>query len=163
MLLQKGSPVAPLQAPPLLPAHLACLPALAADEAHIFHEGWLPSREQQLHFCRAYVAAIQWLTPCRLPAAILAGGAAAAADDGSGGGRCGRCGAAAAAAVTAEAAAQLLQRKAHAHVPLVHLQWGLWGLIQDRVSAVDFEYLAYSRQRIQAYHASKRRLRAPAV
>lgn len=53
------------------------------------------------------------------------------------------------------AAAALLLRKAQAHLPLVHLKWGLWGLIQDQMSDVDFDYLAYGKQRIERYHATK--------
>ena len=61
-----------------------------------------------------------------------------------------------------EAAAQLLLAKARAHLPLVHVKWGLWGLIQDKVSDVDFNYLSYGQQRIDRYHASKRALLADA-
>lgn len=115
----------------------------------MFQDGWLPSEAQQLHFCRAYVAEMQQQaaaaemeagrppkrrevgpaegadlpapTGCdpgsNLRAAILA----AAADGGADG-----------SGDATEAAARLLQRKAAAHMPLVHLKWGLWGLIQVR-------------------------------
>jgi hypothetical protein len=158
----------------------ACLACLPADEAHVFQDARLPNSEQQLHFCHAYVAAMQQQAadaaeaagpPTKrravdgatvpapagpetdaaaggsgLPAAILASSQQAAAE-GNGGG-----------ADACEQAALLLLRKAEAHLPLVHLKWGLWGLIQDKTSDVDFDYLSYGQQRIQRYHATKQQL-----
>lgn len=145
----------------------------------MFQDARLPSTEQQLHFCRAYVAAMQQQAadaaeaagpPTKrravdgaavpapagpetgaaasgsgLPAAILASSQQAAADGDGGADAC-------------EQAALLLLRKAQAHLPLVHLKWGLWGLIQDKTSDVDFDYLSYGQQRIQRYHATKQQL-----
>ena len=174
----------------------------ASDEAHMFKDSWLPSEAQQLHFCRAYMAAM-WdqlqqqqaaaaqqqageqaagaaaaaagdSTPpakrqaldaaaaaaasgatCSLPATIFSA-AADAPGSRSGGGDSGSSAAAVAAA------AQLLLAKAQAHLPLVHLKWGLWGLIQDKMSDVEFDYLSYGQQRIERYHAAKRALLAAA-
>ena len=142
----------------------------------MFHEGWLPSEAQQLHFCRAYMAAMrQQLLEQQAQAQAQAqadtqpaGGAAAAASvSAAAGGASGLpaaifgslAGAGSGADKAAvEAAARLLLAKAQAQLPLVHLKWGLWGLVQDKMSDVDFDYLAYASQRIQRYHASKRTL-----
>lgn len=120
--------------------------SLRADQAHVFQEQRLPSEEQQLHFCRGYVGAMQQFlkqqaagaaadgaatgggqaASSSLPSVILAAGAAAAqrsVDSNSAGGS------------AEEHAARLLLRKAQAHMPLVHIAWGLWGLIQDKVRA----------------------------
>lgn len=185
-----------------------------ADEAHVFHDAWLPSEEQQLAFCRAYVAAMQRQagrtavmqpvaagaaqgTPAAaapagqaeggaaaaaaengavqgrpakrravvgspsavasggdgawLPAAILAAGGSAddSATTGDGGSSGGETGDA------ADCAARLLCAKARSHTPLVHLKWGLWGLIQHKMSDVDFDYLSYGTQRIARYHKTR--------
>lgn len=85
---------------------------------------------------------------CTLPATIFSAGAGGDGSSGS-------------AEAAVEAAAQVLHAKAQAHLPLVHLKWGLWGLIQDKMSDVDFDYLAYGKQRIECYHACKRALLAP--
>ncbi|PSC76159.1 putative choline kinase 2 [Micractinium conductrix] len=184
------------------------------DEAHVFHDAWLPSEEQQLAFCRAYVAAMQRQagrtavmqpvaagaaqgTPAAaapagqaeggaaaaaaengavqgrpakrravvgspsavasggdgawLPAAILAAGGSAddSATTGDGGSSGGETGDA------ADCAARLLCAKARSHTPLVHLKWGLWGLIQHKMSDVDFDYLSYGTQRIARYHKTR--------
>lgn len=164
----------------------------------MFKDDWLPSEAQQLHYCRAYMAAMWQLlqaqqaaaaaqqqqqasgeqeggslaavdsTPpakrqagdaplaaaasCSLPATIFS-----AVDDVSSSG-----GSSGSAEAEIEAAAQLLLAKVQAHMPLVHVKWGLWGLIQDKVSDVEFDYLSYGQQRIDRYHASKRALLADA-
>jgi hypothetical protein len=129
----------------------------------VFHDSWLPSEEQQLCFCRAYVAAIRG-------AAAAAAAASATERRGAEGGSqppplpdagvalagCILSAAAANGASSEEAGARLLQRKAAAHMPLSHLKWGLWGLIQDRLSDVDFDYIGYARMRIERYHSTKR-------
>jgi hypothetical protein len=112
----------------------------------LYLDSRLPSPEQRLHFCRQYIAAIQQQAATKLPDACASLVASILSAD------AGKDGAAEAAG---EAATQLLLRKAEAHMPLVHLQWGLWGLIQDSMSDVDFEYLLYGKQRLQWYHATK--------
>lgn len=134
----------------------------AADEAHAFHDSWLPSEEQQLRFCRAYIAAMRGLVsppdsdgPATPPAAE--GGSRPPPLPAAGVELAGRVLSTAAedAGSSDEAVARLLRRKAAAHVPLSHLKWGLWGLIQDRLSDVDFDYLGYARMRLERYHSTK--------
>lgn len=36
-----------------------------------------------------------------------------------------------------------------------HIHWGLWGLISDYVNDIDFDYMAYARQRFDQYWLSK--------
>lgn len=37
--------------------------------------------------------------------------------------------------------------------PLVsHLVWAFWGIVQARVSAIDFDFIGYARQRFQGFH-----------
>lgn len=135
-------------------------PPFPADEAHEFHDSWLPSEEQQLHFCRAYVAAMQaqqaqqarqsaaeqdGAAGARLAACILSSGGGPAGED---------------AAALAERVARLLLAKAQAHAVLVHLKWALWGVLQHKVSDCDFDYLTYARQRARLYHAAKQALLA---
>lgn len=52
------------------------------------------------------------------------------------------------------AAAAQIAREADAHLPLVHLQWGHWGIVRaagpGRHSG--FNYLRYAHQRYQQYH-----------
>lgn len=132
----------------------------------MFHESWLPSEDQQLQFCRAYIAAMQaqqaqhaggpaeeqdGAAGARLAAAILSAESGSSSGNGSG---------APDAADVAERAAQLLLAKAQAHAVLVHLKWGLWGVVQHRMSDCDFDYLGYARQRVQLYHAAKQALLA---
>ncbi|KAL4431584.1 hypothetical protein ABPG77_001426 [Micractinium sp. CCAP 211/92] len=136
-----------------------------SDEAHVFHESWLPSEDQQLQFCRAYIAAMQ------AQQAQQAGGPAEEQDGAAGArlaaailsaesGRSSGNGSASDAADVAERAARLLLAKAQAHAVLVHLKWGLWGVVQHRMSDCDFDYLGYARQRVQRYHATKQALLA---
>ena len=115
----------------------------------MFHDDRFPSEEQQLHFCRAYIAAMQQLLQqdgaAAAEEALAPAGAALAAAVVAGGGGGGSA-----------AAARLLATKAVAHVPLSHLMWALWGLIQAKTSDVEFDYRGYATQRIQRYHATKR-------
>ena len=187
-----------------LPAALAPPPA---DEAHVFRDDRLPTLEQQLFFCRAYLQAIQQQhqqagrhPPAERPPAAAdevkdkgasdAGTAAAKGAAGRGGGGT-DAGAALAAAILGavpppppqqhgtagagsgggddgsegavpEALVQLLLRKVQAHTPLVHLQWGLWGLVQDKVSHVEFLHRPYGEDRVRRYHSTKQALLAPA-
>ena len=48
-----------------------------------------------------------------------------------------------------------LHKAALAYVPISHLMWGLWGLIQAKTSNCDYEFLEYGRQRLEQYHATK--------
>ena len=54
-----------------------------------------------------------------------------------------------------EEAARKLMVAARAYVPVSHLCWGLWGIIQGGVSSVDFDFEAYARQRIHEYLVAK--------
>ncbi|XP_020582415.1 probable choline kinase 2 [Phalaenopsis equestris] len=36
-----------------------------------------------------------------------------------------------------------------------HLIWGLWGIISEQVNEIDFDYVAYARQRFQQYRLRK--------
>ena len=48
-----------------------------------------------------------------------------------------------------------LQAAAWDYTPVSHLLWGLWGLIYSKNSEIDFDYLAYARQRFAEYHKLK--------
>lgn len=48
-----------------------------------------------------------------------------------------------------------LIERASAHMPLSDLKWGLWGLIQSKLSEVTYDYLAYARLRLERYHKTK--------
>lgn len=48
-----------------------------------------------------------------------------------------------------------LHEAALAYVPVSHLMWGLWGLIQAKTSNCDYDFVEYARQRLQQYHATK--------
>lgn len=48
-----------------------------------------------------------------------------------------------------------LHKAALAYVPISHLMWGLWGLIQAKTSNCDYDFVDYARQRLQQYHATK--------
>lgn len=50
---------------------------------------------------------------------------------------------------------QELQEAAMAYVPISHLMWGLWGLIQAKTSNCDYEFVEYGRQRLEQYHLTK--------
>jgi thiamine kinase-like enzyme len=93
------------------------------DLPHVLDMSRLPSEQQQQLFCRAYVAAMHdlaggegvsegvgthgWENEASLPKQIVA------ADSASGGG-----------------AAEVLRQKAWMAMPLPHIMWGLWALIQ---------------------------------
>ena len=40
------------------------------------------------------------------------------------------------------------QAATRAYIPVSHLLWGLWGLIQAKSSEIDFDYVAYATQRL---------------
>lgn len=48
-----------------------------------------------------------------------------------------------------------LQKAALAYVPVSHLMWGLWGLIQAKTSNCDYDFAEYCSQRLRQYHATK--------
>ena len=48
-----------------------------------------------------------------------------------------------------------LHTAAMAYVPISHLMWGLWGLIQAKTSNCEYDFVEYSRQRLQQYHITK--------
>lgn len=49
----------------------------------------------------------------------------------------------------------MLVDRARAYMPLSHLKWGLWGIIQNTFSEVEFDYMEYARKRLQQYNATK--------
>jgi choline/ethanolamine kinase len=49
----------------------------------------------------------------------------------------------------------VLVDRVRALMPLSHLKWGLWGIIQSKLSEVEFDYKEYARKRLQQYHATK--------
>lgn len=53
---------------------------------------------------------------------------------------------------------EALVERVHAYMPLSHLKWGLWGIIQDKFTEVEFNYMEYARKRLQQYHATKKML-----
>jgi hypothetical protein len=58
-----------------------------------------------------------------------------------------------------EEAARQLQQAAQDYMVMSHLVWGLWGLIQLKVSDVaEFDFYGYAVQRLQQYRAMKERL-----
>lgn len=48
-----------------------------------------------------------------------------------------------------------LHTAAMAYVPISHLMWGLWGLIQAKTSNCDYDFVEYGRQRLEQYHITK--------
>jgi thiamine kinase-like enzyme len=54
--------------------------------------------------------------------------------------------------------AEVLVERVQAFMPLSHLTWGVWGLLQSRLSEVEFDYLHYARKRLQQYHETKNNL-----
>ena len=48
-----------------------------------------------------------------------------------------------------------LHRASMAYVPISHLMWGLWGLIQAKTSNCDYDFVEYGRQRLEQYHVTK--------
>ena len=118
-----------------------------SSEAHILDWSRLPTWQEQTFFCRAYAAAVlqrfgssalaRALQRCAAPG--VAGGSLAEADG------------------VEEAAAAAVRRRAVAFMPLSHLMWAAWGLIQSKTSDVsaEFDYRAYAEQRMMRYHATK--------
>ena len=48
-----------------------------------------------------------------------------------------------------------MQEEVAVFVPLSHLLWSLWGIVQAEQSVIEFDYLGYAVQRIEAYHKLK--------
>lgn len=48
-----------------------------------------------------------------------------------------------------------LVREVEACVPLSHLFWGVWGLVQHGLSAIQFDYLSYGRTRLAMYESTR--------
>lgn len=48
-----------------------------------------------------------------------------------------------------------LHTAAMAYVPISHLMWGLWGLIQAKTSNCEYDFVEYGRQRLEQYHITK--------
>lgn len=44
-----------------------------------------------------------------------------------------------------------LQAAARAYIPVSHMAWGLWGLIQAKSSTIDFNYVEYATQRLNEF------------
>ncbi|KAL6771211.1 hypothetical protein ACKKBF_B34375 [Auxenochlorella protothecoides x Auxenochlorella symbiontica] len=112
-----------------------------SGEAHVLDFAALPGDEQKAAFAEAYADAM--LAQAAAGAGRLADRVCAGEVDAG----CRERG----------ALARLLVQKAEAYVPLSHLKWGLWGVMQAQTSDVDFDYLEYARQRITQYHATKTR------
>ncbi|KFM22904.1 Choline/ethanolamine kinase [Auxenochlorella protothecoides] len=112
-----------------------------SGEAHVLDFAALPGDEQKAAFAEAYADAM--LAQAAAGAGRLAERVCAGEVDAG----CREHG----------ALARLLVQKAEAYVPLSHLKWGLWGVMQAQTSDVDFDYLEYARQRIAQYHATKTR------
>ncbi len=53
-----------------------------------------------------------------------------------------------------DALAQELCHWSNQYIPLSHIHWALWGLIQAKQSSVDFDFEAYAVQRMQAFFKS---------
>lgn len=102
----------------------------AVGREHVLDFDLMPDEGQQRLFCQAYVDALAALSSRGGPGAQLA---ARVLGTGSSSG-CGGSDARRAAA------AELLRKKALACVPLSHLKWALWGLIQQKTSDVEFNY-----------------------
>lgn len=50
---------------------------------------------------------------------------------------------------------QELHDAALAYVPISHLMWGLWGLIQAKTSNCEYDFIEYGKQRLEQYHKTK--------
>lgn len=50
---------------------------------------------------------------------------------------------------------EALLREARAFIPISHLLWGHWGLVQAASSYIDFDYLRYAYERLQQYLAAQ--------
>ncbi|CAK0784100.1 hypothetical protein CVIRNUC_007303 [Coccomyxa viridis] len=103
------------------------------DAPHLLDYSRMPQEHQQERFIRAYLDSALALQHCT---GFVASDRTEAALE--------------------EAAAQLLQA-ANAYIPMSHLIWGLWGLLQARTSNVpDFDFTIYAEQRLEQYHRLKR-------
>ncbi|GAB4823326.1 hypothetical protein N2152v2_010372 [Parachlorella kessleri] len=95
-------------------------------------------------------------SPERLGAGVAGSSSSTSSSSSRGGTKACPAGVALAEAIVGtEDAVQLLVEKALAYATLCHLKWTLWGLIQAKVSDVDFDYVEYSRQRVERYHKAK--------
>jgi ethanolamine kinase len=45
--------------------------------------------------------------------------------------------------------------EANAYALASHIFWGVWALLQARYSAIDFDYVQYSKNRWNEYHKKK--------
>lgn len=50
----------------------------------------------------------------------------------------------------------LLRNEVNRHALISHLQWTAWSLVQSHVSDIEFDYLAYAKQRMQGYELFKK-------
>ncbi|KAK9820950.1 hypothetical protein WJX81_004275 [Elliptochloris bilobata] len=101
-----------------------------ADPPHQLDYSLLPNKAHQERFVRAYLHAADALRED----ASCYGVAACVADD------------------ALDAGVEALRAAALAFLPVSHLLWGLWGLIQARVSQLpDFDFTAYAQQRLQQF------------
>lgn len=135
----------------------------AANEAQVLDWRRLSSSTERAFFCKAYCESLLRRHP-ESPLASIA--RAAAAGNGSGippltttaaGG------ALASSSLTIsqedkliEQMAGVLAARVEAFLPLSHLKWGLWGLIQSKLSDVGFNYLGYAESRLRQYHETKK-------
>jgi len=58
------------------------------------------------------------------------------------------------ASITPEAVEALIF-EANEYALASHLFWGIWGLMQSQQSDIDFDFVAYSSQRLEQYHKQR--------
>ena len=141
----------------------------AANEADVLDWHRMPSPDERAFFCIAYCEALLLRHP-NSPLATTAKAAAAAV--GSGNSTqieskeeslspmpCRKTETTRAAIdeeLMIDQVAEVLAKRVEAFLPLSHLKWGLWGLIQSKLSDVGFNYLGYAEARLQQYHKTKK-------
>ncbi|KAK9826264.1 hypothetical protein WJX74_003749 [Apatococcus lobatus] len=98
---------------------------------HVCNYDLMPSPKQQRRFVRAYVDAVASLrrqhSDHNVPLGILEEATSRAEVE---------------AAIVAAA---------NAYLPASHLYWGLWGLLQARISKIDFDFPSYAAQRLNMF------------
>jgi thiamine kinase-like enzyme len=109
-----------------------------ANTAEVLDWSALPTEIERRRFCYAYVKAVLEEHGNSQLAAAMGN----TAGDG---------------ALMIEAATSALLHRAAAFGPLSDLKWGLWGLLQAKMSAnSSFDYMAYAKVRLERYHIRKK-------
>ena len=118
----------------------------------------LPSAAEQMHFCREYVNTLHRQHPdSTLMKTIRA--AVAVSDFPDNDRRTDLVSSVTEEKEVLDAAAVVLVTRATAFAPLSHLKWGLWALIQCKLSDIsEFDYLGYATARLEQYHVTKNAL-----